>query len=348
MMGVETMNEQNRQSPVKWILLVCALAVFCVAGVELLYCRFNDPKLYESIVTPVRILYHDTRAQVKGYAESFDRWEAEQVRTRAVIAETQRVEAEARRLRATARRQARQDAALQREAARRRKEEQAHAAELLQDAREFAQLAGDPSIREELEKADPAVTELVTRDGQEFLTGGNLTLCYFNQGDEQWKDKPFGRDPIGRYGCGPTALAMLVSGMTGNLVTPEAMAAWAASQGYAALHSGSYLSIVSGTAKRYGLDCVSIPVAEAGADTLYDALSTGGIVVALMGPGHFTSGGHFILLHGTTLSGGILVADPNSRDNSLAVWEPDVILSELSGSRHDGAPLWLITAPGDL
>ena len=348
MMGAEIMDERGRNSPVKLIAALVLLAVSCVVGVELLLCRLNDPELYETIVTPIRILYHDTRSQVKGYAESFDRWEDEQAQTRAVMAEVQRADAEARRLRATARRQARENAALQREAERRQREEQAYAAELLRNAQEFAQLAGDPSIREELEKADPAITELVIRDGQEFLTGGNVTLYYFNQGDEQWAEKPFGRDPIGRYGCGPTALAMLVSGMTGNSVNPEEMAAWAASQGYSALHSGSYLSIVPGTAKRYGLDCASIPVAEADADTLYDALSTGGVMVALMGPGHFTSGGHFILLHGTTLSGGILVADPNSRDNSLAVWEPETILSELSGSRSDGSPLWLITAPEEL
>lgn len=340
------MNERNQPSPLRTVALLFFLAVACVAGVELAYCRLMDPVLYEAIVSPVRILYHDTRAQVKGYTESFDEWLTEQDRARAQIAEVQRAEEQARRLRATARRQARQDAALQWAAERRGRSEQAHAEEMLSQALEFAQLAGEPSIREELEMADPAVTELIVEDGVEYLTGGNLTLCYFNQGDEQWAEKPFGRDPIGRYGCGPTALAMLVSGMTGNLITPEQMAAWAASEGYAALHSGSYLSIVPGTAKRYGLNCVSIPVADATADTLYEALSTGGVLVALMGPGHFTSGGHFILLHGTTLSGEILVADPNSRENSLAVWDPEIILSEFSGSRSDGSPLWLIT-PGE-
>ena len=342
------MYERDRKSPVKMIMALVLLAATCVVGLELLLCRLNDPELYETIVAPIRILYHDTRSQVKGYAESFDRWEDEQDRTRAQMAETQRAEAEARRLRAVARQQERRDAALQREAERRQKEEEAYAAELLRNAQEFAQMAGDPTIREELEKADPAITELVVRDGQEFLTGGNVTLYYFNQGDAQWAEKPFGRDPIGPYGCGPTALAMLVSSMTGECVTPEAMAAWAASMGYAAPHSGSYLSIVAGTAKRYGLECASIPVAEADADTLYDALSTGGVMVALMGPGHFTSGGHFILLHGATLSGNILVADPNSRENSLAEWDPEVILSEFSKSRSDGSPLWLITAPGEL
>lgn len=337
------MNEASERSALKSALRWVFLAFACVVGVELAYCHIQDPELYETIVTPVRILYHDTRAQVKGYAESFEEWEEAQERTRAEMAEVQRAQAQTRRLQSAARRQSRQDALLQKEAERRQKEEAARAGELLTQALEFAQMASAPSIREALEQADPAITELVTRDGQEYLTGGNLTLPYFNQGDAQWAEKLFGRDPIGRYGCGPTALAMAVSGMTKNLITPEALASWAASAGYAALHSGSYLSIVPGTAARYGLDCASIPVAGATADTLYDALASGGVMVALVGPGHFTSGGHFILLHGVTLSGDILVADPNSRENSLAVWDPEIILSELSRSRNDGAPLWLIT-----
>ena len=336
------MEEQNF---VKNLMMFLLLAVLCVAGVELLYCRFNDPGLYEAIVNPVRILYHDTRGQVKGYAESFDRWLETQSQTRAEMAEVQRHAAQTRRLTAWARRQARFDAVRQKTAARRNRIEQAQGAELLKRAQAFAQLAGEPSIRGDLQAADPAVTELIAEKGQAYLTGGNLKLYYFNQGDEKWANKKFGRDSIGRYGCGPTALAMAVSSLTEKRVTPEEMAAWAASRGYAAPGSGSYLSIVAGTAAHYGLDCAPVAVSGADAQTLYDALSTGGILVALMGPGHFTSGGHFILLHGTTLSGGILVADPNSRENSLAVWDADLILSELSKSRHDGAPLWLLTRP---
>ena len=125
------------------------------------------------------------------------------------------------------------------------------------------------------------------------------------------------------------------------------MADWAARAGYAAPGSGSYLSIVRGAARQYGLSCDSLG-GECDAETLEQALSTGGVVVALMGPGHFTEGGHFILLYGTTLTGQVLVADPNSRENSLTVWDPNVILSELSESRGDGAPLWVLEKPSDL
>ena len=71
-------------------------------------------------------------------------------------------------------------------------------------------------------------------------------------------------------------------------------------------------------------------------------LRDGGLVVALVGPGHVTDGGHFILVRGTTLAGEILVADPNSLERSLTAWDPQIILDELSSARDNGAPLWAL------
>jgi hypothetical protein len=50
-------------------------------------------------------------------------------------------------------------------------------------------------------------------------------------------------------------------------------------------------------------DIIDIPV---------DSLSSGKLVVVIMGKGHFTSSGHFIVLCGVTSEGKILVADPAS------------------------------------
>jgi hypothetical protein len=46
-----------------------------------------------------------------------------------------------------------------------------------------------------------------------------------------------------------------------------------------------------------------------------------------------------------TLSGKILVADPNSRDRSLMVWDPQIILDELSKTTTNGAPMWALSMP---
>jgi len=221
----------------------------------------------------------------------------------------------------------------------------AEALRLLDRSRE-SQSATRPAVSQEASLADPAVTELRTEGGRELLTGGNVPVVYYNQSDEAWAQELFGRDPIGEYGCGPTALAMAVTSLTGNAVNPAEMAAWAAGEGYAAPGDGSYLSIVPGTAEHFGLTCTSLDPSDP--EAVYDALASGGMVVALMGPGHFTSGGHFILLHGVTLSGELLAADPNSRENSLTAWDPQLISEELSASRSSGSPLWYLTLPEGL
>lgn len=191
---------------------------------------------------------------------------------------------------------------------------------------------------------DCAVTALVLRDGREILTGGT-EVVYYHQKDEAWVDQSYGGDPIGRYGCGPTVMSMAVSSLTDTQIDPAEMAAWCADKHYNASKSGSRLSIVAGTAEGFGLTCASLSAEDP--EGLVDALSKGGAAVALMGPGHFTSGGHFILLHGVTQDGQVLVADPNSRENCLIPWDAGLILEELSAKRSEGAPLWYLSLEPD-
>ena len=203
------------------------------------------------------------------------------------------------------------------------------------------QLAGDPALENTQPMEDPAITEFVQRDGHEVLTGGNVEIVYFNQGEEPWASAPYGPDNIGGYGCGPTAMAMVVSSLTGQTVDPSTMAQWAYESGYCAPGSGSYNSLIQAAASAYGLKAA--PWTDLTADALSQALASGQIFVALMTRGHFTSSGHFILLRGLTLEGKILVADPNSRERSLIAWDPQLIIDELSATRSSGAPLWCIS-----
>jgi predicted double-glycine peptidase len=206
-----------------------------------------------------------------------------------------------------------------------------------------SQLAAEPEDDTAEPVTDPSITELVESEGLELLTGGVCPVIYFNQGDGQWAELRYGTDYIGRYGCGPTAMAMVVDSLTGEKIDPAQMAQFAVKQGYWARSHGSYLSIVEGISAAYGLEAA--PISSLTEEQLVAELSNGHLLVALMGPGHFTKSGHFILLRGVTLSGSILVADPNSRERSLTEWDARVILDELSGSTSYGAPLWVITAP---
>ncbi len=201
-----------------------------------------------------------------------------------------------------------------------------------------SQAIQEPSAPEEPLIQDPAATQFARIGGQEVLTGGLVDLVYFNQGEEPWADAHFGPDPIRGYGCGPTAMSMVVSTLGTKVVDPAEMAQIASEEGYCAPGSGSYLSIVQGLAADFGLNVE--PCYGVSAEELRQLLASGDLLVALMGPGHFTDGGHFIVLRGVTLTGQVLVADPNSRERSLSLWEAQLILDELSQSRSDGAPLW--------
>lgn len=174
-----------------------------------------------------------------------------------------------------------------------------------------------------------------------ILTGGAANIVYFNQGDSQWGDKMYGaQDTISIYGCGPTALAMVVSSLTPKKINPEQMANWAYQNGYFCAGSGSYHSLIPEGATNFGLTVTSIK--DYSNQSLIQELSTGKIIIALMNEGHFTSGGHFLILRGVTLDGKILIADPKSLENSLKPWDAEIFINEAKYSANSGGPFWAI------
>lgn len=206
-----------------------------------------------------------------------------------------------------------------------------------------SQFADGSLYETDLEHADSSVTELKADGGRNFLTGGIVEMEYFQQSSPTWASRPYGTDDIGHYGCGPTAMAMVINSLTDQHTDPAKMAQWAVEHSHWAKHGGSYLSLIKGASQAFGLSAQALP--EKNEDSIQSALFSGNLLVALMGPGHFTKGGHFIVIRGVTLSGTLLVADPNSIEKSLAEWDPEVILSELSSSTQNGAPLWVIAPP---
>ena len=288
---------------VGFVALMALLAVFCVGLCELVACRFQDPALYHTVTAPARRLCYETGEAVEEL--TLERSQAYRPRSWQRMGYT------------------------------------------LQHYRPEWPAPPEPEPAEEERPAPPPltvipeeepITELLWNDGLEILTGGNLPLVYYNQKDEAWSECLFGRDPVGRFGCGPTVMSILVSSLSGETVNPEEMARWAGKAGFAAPGSGSYLSIVEGTARHYQLECSSVSLSAY--IKCVEELKAGNLLIALMGKGHFTGGGHFILLRGCTEDGMVLIADPNSRDNSLQPWDPQIIVDELSRSRGNGAPLW--------
>lgn len=289
----------------KIVFLVALLAVLCVGGSELFASYFFAPAVYWQVTAPVRWAWHkaaDFGSQAIAAAADLG--------NQTLIAAAD----------AAAQLSAMWDSAPPPE--------------------EDEQIASEPTLLDTVPVTDPAITELRLENGKEILTGGVLPIVYYNQGDETWAAQPYGSDNIGGYGCGPTAMCMVVSSMTEEDSDPLQMAQWASAHGYWAKGSGSYHSIVEGTAQAYGLTASSI--SERTPEAIQNELLEGHLLVALMGPGHFTRGGHFIVLRGITLTGSVLVADPNSEERSLTEWDPQLILDELSTRSSSGGPLWVI------
>lgn len=170
-------------------------------------------------------------------------------------------------------------------------------------------------------------------------TDGGTEVVYYNQLDERYANKPYGTDNIGGYGCGPTAMAMVVSSLTDDLVDPVEMAKWSYDNGYWCSGSGSYHALIPAAAEAWGLQSPAAPYrSRSGSRTRFPAAS---LSLPIMSAGHFTSSGHFIVLRGVQ-DEKILVADPASRTRSEQSWELSIILNEASKSAGSGGPFWII------
>ena len=91
--------------------------------------------------------------------------------------------------------------------------------------------------------------------------------------------------------------------------------------GMSAVHSCFHhpTAHIRSPAKELGLD----------ADTIRSKLRDGHPIICIMGPGDFTSTGHFIVLTGVKSNGDVTVNDPNSRKNSDKSWDLEEIMSQM-------------------
>lgn len=196
--------------------------------------------------------------------------------------------------------------------------------------------------KKEAEKKEASKKEANEKETDEtILHSDTIDLVYYSQNDSRWKTEIYGGDNIiGVFGCGPTTLAMVVSSLTENEVTPETTAKWAFDNGHFCNNSGSYHSIIPKGAQNYGL--VSKSLKSPTKETIVQELSSGKLVVVLMDRGLFTSQGHFIILRGVTSKGKVLIADSQSPENSNQPWDIQTILDEAKYSASSGGPFWSI------
>lgn len=162
-------------------------------------------------------------------------------------------------------------------------------------------------------------------DVSKEVKDGEIPL--FLQWDERWGYETYGDDYMAVTGCGPTALSMVYTGLTGDTsLNPYEMAKLAQNNGYYVNGSGSSWNMMLGLASQIGLDANEISLDE---NSIKKELSAGNPIICIMGPGDFTTSGHFIVLTGITDDGKVQVNDPNSVKNSQKTWELDRIMSQM-------------------
>lgn len=167
-------------------------------------------------------------------------------------------------------------------------------------------------------------------------------MLYYHQGDSRWGDFLYGGyDPMNKYGCGPTAAAMVINSFSDTPVDPTDIAVWASENGYYALHGGSYHSLIPDAMEAYGLQAES--VTDRSYEHAAELLSSGHILVALMGRGTLTQNGHFVLFTKLLDNGRVYIADPVNYENCTLEWDLAQLLSELKKSYDSGGPLWAVS-----
>lgn len=177
----------------------------------------------------------------------------------------------------------------------------------------------------------PQKKDLAPAESIGDMSGGIPLLL---QWDERWGYAIYGDNMIAINGCGPTALAMVAAGLTGDAgITPDRVARYAAEQGYYEGDAGTSWTLMTEGAAAFGVIGQEIGLSR---EQVFAELESGHPVICSMRPGDFTSTGHFIVLVGIE-DGKIRVNEPNSRARSQVLWEYDRLESQINN-------LWSYTA----
>lgn len=194
------------------------------------------------------------------------------------------------------------------------------------DLREaFAQMSEkNPEAEAFLEGYDGIEEFDLTLDLTDLLEPG--VVPYLLQWDDRWGYCQYGAGLMGWTGCGPTALSMVAMALTGDgTLTPARIASFAIDEGYCVPGHGTAWALFSEGAEKLGLQARELPLWEA---SIRSELQAGRPVICVMGPGHFTDSGHYIVLTGCDEQG-FSVLDP-FRPSNCKVWRYEDIQDQIN------------------
>lgn len=142
------------------------------------------------------------------------------------------------------------------------------------------------------------------------------------QWDQRWGYQTYGDDIMAITGCAPTALSMVIIGLTQDTsITPYVLANDAQENGYYVAGVGTSWSMLTQGVVSYGIEGVELPLSE---QNIVHTLQNGKPIICSMRPGDFTETGHFIVLTDIE-KGKIRIHDPNSKKRSDRLWNYDTL-----------------------
>ncbi|MBR3817397.1 MAG: C39 family peptidase [Clostridia bacterium] len=205
-----------------------------------------------------------------------------------------------------------------------------------------AYLASLPDEIRELYERNPDTAEFVFYynamkgekgkiDMSGYMNGNRVPL--FMQWDRRWGYMDYSGSCVAVTGCGPVCLSMVAFYLTRNAeMSPDRIVEFAIEEGYSRDGCGSLWTLISEGGEKLGLCVEELVLSEA---IITERLEQGIPIICVMGPGDFTSTGHFIVMRGYS-DGKIYINDPNSYQNSAKGWEYGQIKSQIKN-------LWAVT-----
>jgi len=160
------------------------------------------------------------------------------------------------------------------------------------------------------------------------------TVPHFLQWDQRWGYLKYGKDVVGLTGCGPVCLSMAACFVTKDIsFSPDKIIQFAIDNSYYVSGSGSSWTLISEGTEKLGLKSTELPLVK---NRIIKELEAGNPVICVMGPGDFTTTGHFIVLT-EYRDGNFLLKDSNSIANTKKAWSYE----QLEGQIRN---LWSISA----
>ena len=169
-----------------------------------------------------------------------------------------------------------------------------------------------------------ASKETFSIDLSEHLNSSSIPL--FMQWDQRWGYMKYGSDVAGLTACGPVCLSMATVYLTGDTAySPDAVIRFADQNNFYVPGSGSSWTLISEGGKKLGFQVTELPLDE---NRIRKCVEADIPVILVVGPGDFTTSGHFLVVTGYE-DGKFRLNDPNSLANSQKLWAYEDIKGQI-------------------